>query len=87
MEEPVAFDAEAIRTEKLKVLGAVSLRSLSVDLFPDITIPVILVATFYPGAGPIDIEKTITQPIERSVNLVLFAMATLISIAVSNRIL
>jgi hydrophobe/amphiphile efflux-1 (HAE1) family protein len=50
------------------VLGGVSVRSLSVDLFPDITIPVIRVATFYPGAGPIDIEKTITQPIERSVS-------------------
>src|SRR3954470_13103237 len=50
------------------VLGWVSVRSLSVDLFPDITIPVIRVATFYPGAGPTDIEKTITQPIERAVS-------------------
>ena len=50
------------------VLGGVSVRSLSVDLFPDITIPVIRVATFYAGAGPIDIEKTITQPIERAVS-------------------
>ena len=49
------------------VLGGVSLDRLSVDLFPDITIPVIRVATFYPGAGPADIEKTITQPIERAV--------------------
>ncbi len=49
------------------VLGFVSLRRLSVDLFPDITIPVIRVATFYPGAGPGDIEQTITQPIERAV--------------------
>ncbi|HEY3357736.1 MAG TPA: efflux RND transporter permease subunit [Polyangia bacterium] len=50
------------------VLGYVSLRKLSVDLFPDITIPVIRVATFYTGAGPADIEKTITQPIERAVS-------------------
>lgn len=50
------------------VLGAVSLDRLSVDLFPEITIPVIRVATFYPGAGPADIEKTITQPIERAVS-------------------
>ncbi len=49
------------------VLGFVSLRRLSVDLFPDITIPVIRIATFYPGAGPADIEQTITQPIERAV--------------------
>lgn len=49
------------------VLGWVSLERLSVDLFPDITIPTIRVATFYPGAGPADIEKSITQPIERAV--------------------
>lgn len=55
-------------TLMVMVLGGVSLRSLSVDLFPDITIPVIRVATFYSGAGPIDIEKTITQPIERAVS-------------------
>src|SRR5258708_32607942 len=50
------------------VLGGVSLDSLSVDLFPDITIPIIRVATFYTGAGPADIEQTITLPIERAVS-------------------
>src|SRR4051812_42954982 len=49
------------------VLGFVSLRRLSVDLFPEINVPVIRVATFYTGAGPADIEKTITEPIERAV--------------------
>lgn len=49
------------------VLGLQSLGRLSVDLFPDITIPVIRVATFYPGAGPADIEKAITVPLERAV--------------------
>jgi hydrophobe/amphiphile efflux-1 (HAE1) family protein len=52
----------------LIVLGMVSLSRLSVDLFPDITIPVIRIATFYTGAGPKDIEKSITQPIERAVS-------------------
>src|SRR3954465_97408 len=52
----------------LIVLGGVSLSRLAVDLVPDLTIPVIRVATFYPGAGPNDIEKTITQPIERAVS-------------------
>jgi hydrophobe/amphiphile efflux-1 (HAE1) family protein len=50
------------------VLGGMALDRLSVDLFPDITIPVIRVATFYTGAGPADVEKTITQPIERAVS-------------------
>src|SRR5205809_121737 len=49
------------------VLGVVSLRRLSVDLFPEINVPVIRVATFYTGAGPADIEKSITEPIERAV--------------------
>lgn len=49
-------------------LGIVSVRRLPVDLFPAIDIPVIRVATFYTGAGPEDIEKTVTQPIERAVS-------------------
>jgi hydrophobe/amphiphile efflux-1 (HAE1) family protein len=48
-------------------LGAVSTTRLSVDLFPNLDIPVIRIATFYTGAGPEDIEKSITQPIERAV--------------------
>ncbi|BDG01258.1 efflux RND transporter permease subunit [Anaeromyxobacter oryzae] len=49
-------------------LGWVSLTRLSVDLFPQIDIPIIRVATFYTGAGPVDIEKSITMPIERAVS-------------------
>ena len=49
-------------------LGAVSLSRLSVDLFPTIDLPVVRIATFYTGAGPQDIEKSITQPIERAVS-------------------
>jgi hydrophobe/amphiphile efflux-1 (HAE1) family protein len=52
----------------LIVLGGVSLKNLSVDLFPEITIPTIQVSTFYTGAGPSDIEKSITEPIERAVS-------------------
>lgn len=49
------------------VLGLQSLSRLSVDLFPDLTIPVVRVVTFYTGAGPQDIEKAITIPVERAV--------------------
>ncbi|HEY8038506.1 MAG TPA: efflux RND transporter permease subunit, partial [Polyangiaceae bacterium] len=48
-------------------LGAVAVDRLSVDLFPNISIPTIRVATFYTGAAPGDIEKSITEPIERAV--------------------
>ena len=50
------------------VLGYVSLQRLSVDLFPEINIPNVRIATFYSGAGPEDVEKAITQPIERAVS-------------------
>ncbi len=50
------------------VLGVQSLLKLSVDLFPNIDIPLVQVATFYTGAGPVDIEKSITVPIERAVS-------------------
>src|SRR5574342_553527 len=52
-------------------LGWVSLTRLSVDLFPNIDIPIIRVATFYTGAGPSDVAKTITVPIERAVSAAL----------------
>jgi hydrophobe/amphiphile efflux-1 (HAE1) family protein len=50
------------------VLGFVSVRRLAVDLFPEINLPLVRVATFYTGAGPVDIEKTITEPMERAVS-------------------
>ncbi len=50
------------------VLGTVSVRRLAVDLLPEVTVPVIRVMTFYNGAGPADIERTITQPLERAVS-------------------
>ncbi|HQR30007.1 MAG TPA: efflux RND transporter permease subunit [Anaeromyxobacteraceae bacterium] len=49
-------------------LGWVALTRLPVDLFPNIDVPQIRVATFYTGAGPIDVEKSITVPIERAVS-------------------
>ncbi len=48
-------------------LGILAVTRLSVDLFPPIEIPVVRIVTFYTGAGPEDIEKSITQPIERAV--------------------
>jgi len=52
------------------ILGIVSFTQLPVDLLPNITIPVVSVITFYSGAGPIDMEQTVTVPIERSVSSV-----------------
>ena len=50
------------------VLGLVSFTQLRIDLLPDISIPVISVITFYNGAGPLDMEQTVTTFIERGVS-------------------
>lgn len=49
------------------VLGWVSLRRIPVDLFPDISVPVVVVGVVYPGAGPKDIEASVTMRLERAV--------------------
>ena len=52
------------------ILGAISFSKLPVDMFPEITYPSITVATFYPGANPQDIERTVTYPVEKAVSTV-----------------
>jgi multidrug efflux pump subunit AcrB len=49
----------------LAVLGFTAVVRMPVDLFPPINLPVIVVATFYNGMPPIDIETDITNPLER----------------------
>ncbi|MGX4670729.1 efflux RND transporter permease subunit [Cerasibacillus sp. JNUCC 74] len=51
-------------------LGAVSLRSLTVDLFPKIDLPVAVVATSYEDAAPQEVENLISRPIESAVSTV-----------------
>src|SRR2546428_12279099 len=50
------------------ILGLVALGRLPVDLFPNINLPIINVGTIYTGAGALDIEKTVTYPIEKAVS-------------------
>ena len=47
------------------VLGLTSLAQMPVDMFPPINIPVVLVATFYSGMPPQQIEADITDTFER----------------------
>src|SRR3954453_23329328 len=47
------------------VLGVTSLLKLPVELFPAIKIPVVVVATFYSGMPPEQIENAITGRLER----------------------
>src|SRR4029450_11560285 len=52
------------------VLGFVALGRLPVDLFPNINLPIINIGTVYTGAGVLDLEKTVTYPIEKAVSAV-----------------
>ena len=47
------------------IVGTVTLFRMPVDLFPPINIPVVVVATFYSGMPPQQIENDITNPFER----------------------
>src|ERR1022692_2089475 len=49
----------------LTVIGVTSLARMPVDLFPTINLPEVVVATFYSGMPPQDIEVDITNPLER----------------------
>jgi multidrug efflux pump subunit AcrB len=49
----------------LAVIGVTSLARMPVDLFPAINLPEVIVATFYSGMPPEDIETDITNPLER----------------------
>jgi multidrug efflux pump subunit AcrB len=49
----------------LAVIGINALSRMPVDLFPPINLPEVVVATFYSGMPPQDIEVDITNPLER----------------------
>ncbi|NOZ60359.1 MAG: efflux RND transporter permease subunit [Calditrichaeota bacterium] len=50
--------------------GLFSLARLKIDLFPDLTFPVIAIITQYTGVNPYDIENSVTRPIEETVSSV-----------------
>lgn len=52
------------------VLGLFSYQRLRVDQFPDVTFPVVVVQTEYPGASPETIESDISRKVEEAVNTI-----------------
>lgn len=52
------------------VIGFLSMNKLGVDLFPDITFPVVTVTTIYPGAGPAEVETLVSKVFEEEVSTV-----------------
>src|SRR5258705_11912615 len=49
----------------IAVVGVSSLARMPVDMFPNMNIPVVVVATFYSGMPPEQIESDITSRFER----------------------
>ena len=49
-------------------LGIFSLANLSVDLYPEIDFPVLVVFTTFPGAGPEEVERSVVRPLEAALS-------------------
>ena len=48
------------------ILGVVSYQNMVVDIFPEINLPVVAIATFYKGMGPSEVEGAITLRLEQA---------------------
>ncbi len=54
----------------LVVLGVVSYQRLAVDEYPDVTYPIVVTQTSWPGASPEVMEREVSRPIEEALNTV-----------------
>ncbi|GAE92471.1 RND multidrug efflux transporter [Gracilibacillus boraciitolerans JCM 21714] len=45
-------------------MGVISVRNLAIDLFPEIDLPIAVVATSYPDAAPQEVESLVSKPLE-----------------------
>lgn len=52
----------------LAVLGIFSYSQMGVDLLPKMDWPMVSVVTIYPGAGPKEVETTVSKPIEEAIS-------------------
>lgn len=50
------------------VVGWLSLKKLPVDLFPNVTFPIVTVTTTYPGAGPEEVETLVSKIYEEELS-------------------
>ncbi|WP_020186295.1 efflux RND transporter permease subunit [Methylopila sp. 73B] len=52
------------------VLGLLALQRLGLDQYPNADVPIVMVATSYPGATPETVETEVTRPVEEALNAV-----------------
>ncbi|MEQ1877771.1 MAG: efflux RND transporter permease subunit, partial [Bdellovibrionia bacterium] len=50
------------------VLGFMSMQRLGVDLFPNVTFPIVMISFPYPGAGPVEMETQVSKIVEEEVS-------------------
>ncbi|HEX5415323.1 MAG TPA: efflux RND transporter permease subunit, partial [Chloroflexota bacterium] len=50
------------------VVGVLAYGQMGLDLFPDVSLPVVVVQTTYPGASPSAVADTVSKPIEDAVS-------------------
>jgi HAE1 family hydrophobic/amphiphilic exporter-1 len=62
--------ATAMAYLAIVLLGIIAFTRLPVDLLPDVSFPTLTVWTQYPEAGPSEVERFVTEPIERQVSRV-----------------
>jgi HAE1 family hydrophobic/amphiphilic exporter-1 len=54
----------------LMVFGVIGVTRMQVDFYPDVTFPMVVVATVYPGAGPLEVESEVTDPMEEGLGTI-----------------
>ncbi len=54
----------------LLLFGAIGVSRMPVDIFPQVTLPMMVVVTTYPGAGPQEVESEVTKLIEQRVGTI-----------------
>jgi hydrophobe/amphiphile efflux-1 (HAE1) family protein len=54
-------------TVSIVALGFLAFQRLEIDLYPDVTLPLISVSVSYPGASPEDVERQVIKPLEEAV--------------------
>ncbi|PUZ26683.1 hydrophobic/amphiphilic exporter-1, HAE1 family [Chitinophaga costaii] len=52
----------------LTLLGVISYKSLNYELLPKFSLPIVTIATVYPGASPNEVESSITKKVEDAVS-------------------
>lgn len=54
----------------LIIFGAIGISRMNVDLFPNVTLPMVVVGTIYPGAGPLEVESEVTDILEQTLGTI-----------------